>query len=149
MKKKGLLGLAMCAMLVAPAAGCNKDKVEGVYVFDSVEILEESVTKSYTCSASDKASSEIVANSCASIGDGKVEWKIDEDVAYFYAIDNNGNELGGDTRIAFEYKIEDNVFKVKPKNSTEDSENYGTLKNGKLTITGGLQDGAALVFEKE
>ena len=29
MKKKGLLGLALCAMLVAPVAGCNKDKVEG------------------------------------------------------------------------------------------------------------------------
>ena len=32
---------------------------------------------------------------------------------------------------------------------TEDFENYGTLKNGKLTLTGGLQDGSALIFEKE
>ena len=58
MKKKGLLGLAMCAMLVAPVAGCNKDKVEGVYDFDKIEIYQGKDTskdpyKLLTCSQAD------------------------------------------------------------------------------------------------
>ena len=34
MKKKGLLGLLLSIMLVAPVAGCkNEKKIEGVYTF--------------------------------------------------------------------------------------------------------------------
>lgn len=72
---------------------------------------------------------------------------MEEDDAYYYAIDNNGNKID-DSILMFEYKIEDEVFKIKPKNSSEEFQNYGSLKNGKLTVTAGLSDGSAVVFEK-
>lgn len=147
MKKKGLLGLAMCAMLVFPIAGCNKDKIEGTYEFDALKVTEEGETKSYTCSVEDVDRPSNIDGWCASIGNGRTQLKLDDDgEGELYFVDKEGNKLENSAVMEFEYKIEDGKFKLK---TEEDNDFliYGTYEDGVINYTKGYIE-ALLLFIK-
>lgn len=80
MKKKSLLSLAVCAMLSLPVAGCNKDKVEGVYTFDKIEIyqgkdISKDPYKFLTCSQSDLSDETFVQTLCGRIRSWSSGWR--------------------------------------------------------------------------
>lgn len=148
MKKKGLLGLAMCAMLAFSVAGCNKDKVEGIYEFDSIAVTSDGETKYYSCSGSEGSGSAFVSQACESVKAGAPRWELDDGKAHYYAVDKNGNTVDGDFDSAtVDYKIEDGVFKVR-EDADGDFVTFGTYEDGKILVNIGYPDGISIVFKK-
>ena len=125
--------------------GCSNSE-EGVYVFKSMKITIAGVTKTYTCTTSEKSSNEIIKNACNSIGDGKLRVKLEEGKYYYYAVDKDGNALEGVEVYSTDYKIENGELLLKEEDEFMIN---GTYEDDTIVLTRGLMEGASLVFEKK
>lgn len=140
----GLLALLGCFTF----SGCFKSEPEeeGIYVFESLNIPVDGTVNAYACTEAEKETATIVANSCESFNNGKIRAKVKDGKMSSYAVDKEGNPLEGYEIVEVEYKIEDGELLLMEEDKWMI---HGTYKDGVITLTRGLMEGAAIVMRKK